>query len=264
MSPHFHVNRQYEKELFRTLLQRREDKCILLIEAPAGLGKTLLMLEYGRIAREEDVRCAVLDLKYTGVVVSEVLATICEEWAECPFEEFRSVVQSFQRPSTEVEVRGVVQIGRPHIQVAVNAPDETTRREQRRQLTAALISDINSWLGNDEQGVLLIDTYDPNLITPGLKQWLGGVLLPHIKRTSGLRAVVAGRAAPEASAMWEEYCHRLLLKRLTNPEDWMEYIEAEGIDASFNEVSDCCYLHKGHPLTVATCLSSLQSREENL
>lgn len=260
MSPHIHIDRQAEKDLFRNFLTGCDDACILLIEAPSGLGKTLLMLEYQRIARDVGVRYAVLDLRGIGGVVSEVIATICEEWADCPFEAFRGCVRAFQHPAADVAVHGVIQIGRPQIQVAINTPDETTRRERQRQLTEALVADLRDWLQEQGPGVLLIDTYNPgDPVTPGLQQWVEGVLLPHVRRTPGLYVVLAGQHIPEQSAMWEGACRRHHLQPLHNPADWMAYVEAEGIPADIQVVSAFCHANGGHPLKLAMMLSSLRS-----
>lgn len=241
MNYNVHIDRQEEKYLFRKFLRENNEKCILLIEAPSGLGKTQLMFEFQRIAQAEGVRHAMLDVSGVGGVVSEFLAAVCEEWPECSFEKFRDRLRAFQQPSADVEVSRVIQIGRPQIYVAIDAPAETTRRERLRQLTEALVKDIRDWVSDGVQAVLLVDTYDPGVVTRGLKQWMEGVFLAHVRRTPGLRVVISGQKVPQRSLMWESACNRLQLEPIDNPEDWMEYVEAEGIKANITVVSAFCH-----------------------
>lgn len=254
-----HVDREKELALFQAMLEGQREEQILLVEAPAGLGKTLLMLEYGRMAREAGVPCAMVDLRCVGVAAFDVLATVCEEWVECPFGQFRRQVEALQRPGAGVTVRGIVQIGRPTIQVAMSDPDEGARRERRRLVTEALMADVREWLGGERRAAILIDTYNPDEVTPELERWVEGLLLPYVQRTPGLIAVIAGQGVPGASAMWEGVCCRLRLEPLRNPDDWMKLVEAEELPASREIVSAFCHVHEGHPMTVAIALSTLRT-----
>jgi hypothetical protein len=259
MSPHVHVDREKELRLFQHILEGRREERILLVEAPTGLGKTLLMLEYQRLAHQADIPCAMLDLRHVGVAVFEILATLCAEWVDCPFEQFRRQVESLQQPAAHVDLRRIFQIGRPTIQVAMSAPDEATRRERRRLVTEALMADLRGWLRGERRAVMLVDTYNPDLVTPELRQWVEGVLLPHVRRTPGLIAVVAGQEIPPVSVMWEGICCRLRLGPLDNPDDWMDFVEDESIPVDRRTVSAFCHAHKGHPMTLTIALSTLRT-----
>jgi hypothetical protein len=259
MSVHVHVDRHDELRLFEDLLEGRRDERILLVEGPPGLGKTLLMLEYGRMAREAGVPCARVDLKLPGTAAFDVLGTMCEEWVECPFRQFRWQVEALQRPGAEVTVRGVVQFGRSTIRVAMSDPDETARRERRWLVTGAVMADVREWLEGEGRAVMLLDSYDPDKVTPDVQQWVEGTLLPHVRRTPGLVVVVAGQRTPPASAMWEEVCCRLELGPLDDPDDWMVFVEAEEIQATREVVSAMCHVFEGHPMMLATKLSTLRT-----
>jgi hypothetical protein len=259
MSYNVHVDRQEELLLFQHILQGQREENILLIEAPSGLGKTLLLLEYQRLAREANLPFAMLDLKYVGAAVSEILSTLCEEWADCPFQRFRRQVESFQQSAAQVDLRGIVQFGRPTIQIAMNAPDEATSRERRRALTQALITDLLDWLGGERRAVLFIDTYNPDLVTPALRQWVEDVLLRHVRRSPNLVAVVAGQETPPLSATWENACCRRRLSHLKDPDDWMTLVERLEIPVSRETVSALCHLRQGHPLDMALELNKLRT-----
>jgi hypothetical protein len=259
MSPHVHVDREEELRLFQDMLEGRREERILLVEAASGLGKTLLMLEYQRLAEQAGVACAMLDLRHVGVAAFEVLASLCEEWVDCPFGQFRRQVEALQESAAQVRVERVFQIGRPTIQVAMGGPDEATRRERRRLVTEALMADVRGWLGEEHRAAMLIDTYNPDLVTPELRRWVEGVLLPHVRRTPGLVAVIAGQETPPKSAMWEGVCCRVRLQPLEDPEDWMVFVEAERIPASRQVVSAFCHANEGHPMKLAIALSTLRT-----
>ena len=255
-----HVDRRDELQLFDDMLAGRREERILLVQAPSGLGKSLLMLEYGRMARRAGVPRAICDLRCVGVAPFDVLATVCDDWIGCPFDTFRRQVADLQRPGADVTVRGVVQIGRPTIQVAMSDPNEGTRRERRRLVTQALMADVRAWLGGRRRAVLLLDSYDPppSGVTPEMRQWVEGALLPSVRRTPGLMAVVAGQTPPAVSAMWEEVCCRMELPPLDDPDDWMEFVRAEQIPVSRQIVAAFCHEHGGHPVKVALALSAMR------
>jgi hypothetical protein len=262
VSSHIHIGRQAELNLFRDLLHGECEERILLVGSPPGFGKTLLMIEYQRLAHQEGVPCALLDLRYVTAVF-EGLATLCEEWEDCDFGQFHRQVEVLQQSPVHVDVRGVLQIGRPEIQIALTGPDEETRRSRRLLLTEALMADLRRWLRGERRAVIIIDTYNADTV-PELRQWVEGMLLPHVRRSPGLLAVVAGQAVPQASLMWEDCCCRLTLQPLENPDDWMEFVELRKIPAPREVVSAFCHAHHGHPLTIATHLSALCDWEVGL
>lgn len=263
MTSRVHVDRQSELSLFDDLLHDRRDERILLVESPAGLGKTELVLEYHRLACQAGVLCALLDLRDVGTTVFEVLASLYDEWrADCGFQEFRRRVAELRQPAAHVDVHGVLQIGRPEIRVALTGPDEDSRRERRVLLTQALMDDLRRWLGGERRAVVLVDTY--NLGTPELQHWVEGTLLSHVRRTPGLLAVVAGQYVPQPSVMWEGCCCRLHLRPLTDPDDWMVFVRAHRIQAPRQVVSAICYVCDGYPLEIAARLSKLCNWEAEL
>jgi hypothetical protein len=258
MSRCVHIDRQDELQLFQDVLDGRRDERILLVEAQSGLGKTQLLLEYRRLAGELGAPCAALDLRLTGVTGLDVLAALREEWDECPFHGLRDQVEKLTAPDVKLNVSGVVQIGRPEINLALNSPDEATRRQRLRQLTEALARDLRAWLEErGQRGVILVDTY--NLATSELRQWFEGVLLPHVRRVPNLVAVVAGQEPLPLTAAWEDVCHRLRLQLLLNPDDWMEFVRAKAIPVSREAVSVVCHVCAGRPGEIAMKLDMLKT-----
>jgi len=264
MSTHIHIDRQAELATFEELVVGSCNENILLIQAPPGRGKTWLVTEYQKLARQRGLPCAVVDLRWSETGVSDVMATLGEEWGWEHFEGFRASVAGAGRAAVQVDLRGILQIGRPQIQVVLAAESEHERRERRRLLTDALMADVRGWLSHPtRRAVLIVDTYNPagtpKTVGPELQEWLEAVLLPHARRTPGLVMVVAGQQIPTASAAWENCCRRLELGPLSNPDDWMEFVQRLGAQVSREIVAAYCHSCQGEPLTIATHLSMLRT-----
>jgi hypothetical protein len=253
-----HIDRKAELDLFRDILEGRRAERILLVEAPPGRGKTLLLLEYQEITARAGMPCAALDLRLGSVGVSDVLTTMAEEWGWEQFPAFRRAVEEMLRPTAEVSVSGVVQIGRPQVQVVLGQEDREIRRQRQRLLTDALFQDLRAWLGRTGRAVLFVDTYNPGTVDPELREWLEGVFLGQVRRCEGLIVVIAGQQTPPPNVIWETCCHRLHLRPLDDPDDWIEWVRAANLAVSREVVAAFCHRYRGEPLDIATSLSMLQ------
>ena len=263
MSQRVHIDRQPEIARFLAMVHSHQEERILLIEAPSGRGKTWLLLEYQKRAGQASVPCALIDLRVGGVGVSDALATLGEEFGWERLGRFQRQVAEWERPAADVTIHGVVQIGRGQIQVVLGGPDEQTRRERRRVLTDALIADLREWLGTAGRAVIIVDTYniagDNKTVGPELREWLEGVFLPHVRRTTGLVVVVAGQQTPEVNTAWEMCCDRIELGPLSDPREWMPFVAAVGATASQEVVAAFCHACRGEPSAIAMMLSGLRS-----
>lgn len=263
MSRRVHIDRKPELDRFDDMLHGRQEERILLIEAPSGRGKTWLLLEYQKRAAHAGVPSALIDLRVGSMGVSDALATLGEEFGWERLGRFQRQVAEWGRLTADVTIHGVLQIGRPQIQVVLGGPDEQTRRERRRVLTDALMSDVRDWLGATGRAVIFVDTYNvagaDKKVEPELREWLEGVLLPHVRRTPGLIVVVAGQQTPEVNMGWEACCDRIVLGPLDDPREWMPYVAAVGATASIEVVSAYCHSCRGEPSAIAMHLSSLRN-----
>ncbi len=257
-----HIDRKDEIVLFWDILEGRRPERILLVEAPSGRGKTLLLMEYRKITAQAGIPCAALDLRVSSVGVHDVLAVMAEEWGWELFPHFRRAVEEMLQPTAVVSVSGIIQIGRPQVQIALGQSDLETRKQRQRVLTYALFQDLHAWLKGTARAVLFMDTYNPEgrhrSVEPELQEWLERVFLSHLRRCPGLVVVIAGQQVPPPNIAWEESCYRLNLPPLDDPNDWMELVQAMGIRASKEVVSAFCYRYGGEPLEIATSLSMLQ------
>ncbi|MGB9724389.1 MAG: hypothetical protein ACP5OO_10090 [Chloroflexia bacterium] len=257
-----HIDRKPELDLFQNILEGRRTERILLVEAPPGRGKTLLLMEYQKMAVQAGVPCAALDLRTGSLGIHDVLAAMPEEWGWKHFPTFRHSVEGMLRPAAEVTVSGILQIGRPQVRVVPGQEEREVRRWRQRTLTDALFQDLGTWLGSTGRAILFVDTYnpegDPQTVEPELQEWLEGVFLGHARRCTGLVVVIAGQKAPSPNIAWERCCHRLYLAPLDNPDDWMDLVRVLDLKLSRRDVSLVCRLYRGEPLGIATGLGKLR------
>jgi hypothetical protein len=69
--------------------------------------------------------------------------------------------------------------------------------------------------------LLVFDTYEA---AGEAKDWIEGVLLPHLVSALWLRIVIVGQSVPtRVGSTWESIAGRALTLRLPGPEDWLEY-----------------------------------------
>ena len=192
------VGREAEIGIFDRILRGRShnENQILLVVGPPGRGKSLLMSQYLRVARQHNALCAPVDLNQVGTDVLDILTTLYEWWCDrCAFPRFQEQRTALNPWGSQVIVQKVVQFW-GQLKVTMGGIDEGILRDRYRLLTEALMDDLTECLGNDHQAVLLIDAYDGGLVTDALRQWLGSVVLPYVYRTPNLIAVVAGQEAP--------------------------------------------------------------------
>lgn len=69
--------------------------------------------------------------------------------------------------------------------------------------------------------LLIFDTYEA---AGEAKDWIEGVLLPHLVSARWLRVVIIGQSVPSrAGAIWESVADGPLTLQLPGPEDWLAY-----------------------------------------
>lgn len=268
MTRRFIADRDDELALLDDILHPDAPRRILLLEAESGLGKTLLLEEYQTRIRTSGHRLAVIDLAVGGMGVADVLSAVCDEWGWEEFPRFQAAIEALLRPRAEVDVHGVVQIGRPQLQVVMSAEDAAQRQARARRLTTAWIDDVRAWLSDAGPAVIMIDTYNlqdtpqrPATVDTELRTWLEGVFLNHVRRTTSLRLVLAGQQTPAPNLAWEGCCHRYQLGPIDDPDEWMPFAESIGARVDRTLVSAYCHTEEGHPFAIATRLGMLCSWE---
>jgi hypothetical protein len=85
-----------------------------------------------------------------------------------------------------------------------------------------------------EPSLLVFDTYEA---AGEAKDWIEGVLLPHLVSARWLRVAIIGQSVPtRAGSIWESVAAELVTLQLPGPEDWLAYGRAnrgETVDLGF-------------------------------
>jgi len=260
MTRRLQVNRQPELALFEDVLDPRAEKRILFLQAPSGFGKSLLLEQYLARLQAESLPWALIDFKGKGIGPIEFLSRLRDDWGSAHFPRFAQTLA--QGPAVSLADARQFGLGQSlEVHVGEGAGQ---RRERIIALTTAWIEDCQAWLAQAGRAVIVVDTYDPVATTEGpvrvdpeLQTWLEVTFLPHVRRTPGLRLILAGKQPPENNIAWEFCCRRHTLGPISDPRDWMALVDALRIRASLEVVSAYCHSEKGHPVSIATRLSAL-------
>lgn len=104
-----------------------------------------------------------------------------------------------------------------------------------------------------QPALLVLDTYEA---AGEAKEWIEGVLLPHLVYCRWLRAVIIGQSVPaRAGSTWESVAARPLTLQLPGPEDWLAYGQANrGESVSLDFVTLAHQYADGRPSLLAGLL----------
>jgi hypothetical protein len=173
-----------EMELFRALISGQSKAPVLLIRGLSAMGKTTLLRQFARLAREQaGLRVAVGDFKH-GASLAEVLEFARAALPDQPF------------PAFDTEWSG---------------------RRRDEVLGAAFLDDLRYC---PDPVLLLLDTYEQ--ATAENQRWVETRLLPRCCRHDGLRLLIAGQRVPEAGGVMAPPTERRELL-LPQPADWADY-----------------------------------------
>lgn len=241
----FHVDRTDELALLARILAPQARQRILLLQAPPGFGKSLLLDQYEDRLLEEKILYARVDLSAPGFGVLDFLRYLCDEWGRTDFGRCVSAMEQF---------------------VVGGGPTE--RKERIEKLTEVWFQDCKAWLESKSQAVIIVDAYNVEAagertatVDPELCAWLEATFLLQVRRTPGLRLVLAGQQVPPPHGAWEHHCCRHTLEPISDPGDWMEWVRAVGWRISHEVVSAFCHSTRGHPLQMAMMLQGLAGWE---
>lgn len=244
-SGQFHVDRTDELALLASILTPQARQRILLLQAPPGFGKSLLLDQYEDRLLEEKIRYARIDLSAPGFGVLDFLRYLCDEWGRADFAACMSAIGQF-----------------------VVGDGAAERRERIEKLTEVWFQDCKAWLEGKSQAVIIVDAYNVEAagertatVDPELRAWLEATFLLQVRRTAGLRLVLAGQQVPPPHGAWEHHCYRHTLEPISDPSDWMEWVRAVGWRISHEVVSAFCHSTRGHPLQMAMMLQGLAGWE---
>jgi hypothetical protein len=244
------ADRGPELELFDRMVAGKTRSCILLIESEGGMGKSTLLRAYERRCPAH-VSSVTVDLK-GGLSLADAFYLMGRGLGMPNLPQFSVQVARMAQPEQVVVSRNVV-IGRADIQVALQSPDEETRRFRRAALTDAFFADV---IALKRHLVFIFDTL--NEATPDAHDWLMGPFLGHVRHCQNVVAVVASRPPLEERTTWAARCEYIRLEGITEPEDWHAGLQALdpalAVAVSVEWIRAYCVFFDGHPLNMMSAL----------
>jgi len=263
------INRNPELKLLDDLLASNADRRILLLQAESGYGKSVLLERYQQRIAEREHDLAVIDLDELRGGAVALLTSAVHQWGSEHFTRFSGVLKTFGATASHQEAKNILQFFGRIEQAQHDSPG--LRETEIAMLTDAWFEDARDWMSPDRPAVMLVDTYNrvdtvalegmrtrPATVDPEMHAWIETAFLAQVRRTPGLRLILAGQQPPErGTTAWERCCRRRPLGPISNPDDWMEYAAAIGVRVTTRDVSLLCHTEQGHPWRIALRLSML-------
>jgi hypothetical protein len=256
------ANRTQEMALFQAILEGRDDRRILLIEAQSGYGKTGLMSRFadqcprGTIAVRLDLKAA------GGLGIAYVFYRIRRALESLRFPEYERAIGRLLHPhqgAAKVEIQDNDLSGdQSVIQVVLQGGSETERQFRLQQVQSAFFKDLRQC---GSSLVFILDTF--NGATEELQQWVAGSFLVEVADHSRFFAVVAGQVVPEPSIDWDRLHHKCCLSPIREHAAWYAYAQAMGYGFDQKELGILVDLFNGVPNSIGKALQDvMQNRQQ--
>ncbi|MBE0681343.1 MAG: ATP-binding protein [Anaerolineales bacterium] len=237
------VDREDEIKDFIEILSGKKEERILLIEAQSGMGKTILLGEFGH-HKPKKIAFAKIDFKSGGTSIAELFSRLRDKLGgNAKFPNLGKELKSILNPS--IDIKSNLMLGKNQIDAYLSGRDEQEREVRLSALTDALFADIRTF------GKLLIifDTFERS--DDFVKKWLADSFLSRVQNSPNIFIVIGGQEVPEDNFEWE--CIRRPLEGIP-PEHWNKYAKSKGMKVHDEYIRACCNIFGGHPLKVKTHL----------
>jgi hypothetical protein len=242
-----HVDREQERALFKSMIERTTPKHIFLIQAEPGMGKTSLLKDFW--SQCEALERAQVNLRNMSYSVGEILSELSLQLGVDKFENFYNYCREFAREAG-ITIEGSTFIGSA-LEATLGQLDPEKRRMQRQIFTDSFFADLVANHENSQQPVVfLFDTLNKNT-SDEIKEWLQGLFLNRVRRHQWIVAVVAGQEVPQLDGEWEEWSSRQDLSPL-NEDNVREYLQRLEISMSDDWVEALYFFTKGNPQILRT------------
>jgi len=212
------INRQTAIEQFEQLLQLDCSFRVLRLLGEAKQGKTHLVAKvFQELARANQARCAVLDLRQQIQGLADILHIACSLLGgETLFTHYHAAHQEWiNRP--RLEVSGLQAL---FSKVSVRSAEEADETgKMNRHLTTQFVADLRRL--DDRPLLLLFDQFDN--AGGNVQSWLMNMLLAQLAPLAHVRVVVAGRTIPEASGSYATLCCSYQLLPVQEEQAYIDY-----------------------------------------
>lgn len=243
------VNREKQRQGFMKMLARETPKQIMLVEAPANMGKTWLIQVLRHECRARNVPVAHFDFRDRRPWDYLTLVRQARDQLDpAAFNEMTQIIN--QLTGVEIRLTGAPGEGRVDLDIAseggtiadstvsmgdvagrdiikdnfffVKADSETARRAVEIRITDAFFACLVRFT-ETRIAVFLFDSYE--VVTPEADTWIQGQFLPRIRdgQLPNVLTVLAGRQVPHLDSGWRHVVARTGLEPF-DPQCVREYI----------------------------------------
>jgi hypothetical protein len=245
-----HVDRDAERALFRSMLERSCQANLLLIRGPGGMGKTSLLDEFWQDAADHPR--ARIDLKLGAYTVSDILEALVDSLGGTPlFPRYE------ERLLLEFARAGDVNIQYAQVkEVIVNAGPDVELRT--RILTDSFFQDLAVFGTTAGTTTLIFDTY--NEASPDVQNWLGRRFLRLARTMPHVTVVIGGRSVPDVERGWDDRCISRELPPL-EPDHIRELLDRTDTPYEEAMILGIFAATQGVPLPIATAAAWLKQTQ---
>lgn len=231
------VDRESEFALFDSMLAGKTEERILFVEAPSGMGKTILLDGFGR-RKPKKILFAKIDFRSGSTSIAEFFSRLRDKLGgPKKFSNLGKQLNQILHPSVSISKN--LMIGKNQIEAYLSGRDEQEREIRLSALTDAIFEDIRS-LGTL---LLIFDTYEKS--DDSIKKWISDSFLPRVQNSPNVFVVIGGQSVPEDNLEWEH--QPIKLTGITH-EYWHRYAESKGVTIHTEYIRGCCDICEGHPL----------------
>ncbi|MCI0617665.1 AAA family ATPase [bacterium] len=240
------VDRETEISDFIAMLSGKTEERILLIEAQSGMGKTILLAEFG-YRTPKKIAFAKIDFKSGGTSIAELFSRLRDKLGgNSKFPNLGKELQGILNPS--IDISSNLMLGKNQIEAYLSSRDDQERQVRLAALTDALFADMRT-LG---KLLLVFDTYEKS--DESVNKWISDSFLSRVQNSRNIFVVIGGQVVPEDSLEWD--CIRKPLKGIPYTY-WHQYAESRGMTIHVEYIRACCDIYDGHPLKMKNYLDGV-------
>jgi hypothetical protein len=216
------IDRKPAIAMFMSMFDSAPNKRVLRVTGLEKMGKSRVLREYFRIAREQwRAQCTLSDLRSKLQSCDDILFSITEQIGAVYFPNYQAIQNNPVSP--KIDIRGVGQL--LSILNVTNVQNKDAEEQYRRRITSAFIKDLRCMPANIPI-VLLFDAFEEANIQ--LQHWINEQLISGLIQLPNVYIVLAGRNLPEAPQTWLDTCQSYDLPPVRF-EDQKEYCLLNGI-----------------------------------
>jgi hypothetical protein len=248
------MNRKGEVRLYRQMLGQEIPERVTLIEGVAKMGKSRLLREFRRIARQEyKVPCALVDIRTRGRNYRDILKLAGQE-LDYPLQRYEELAGRLQS-GTSARSGGA---GVDNLLHAVQQHGDSTAQVQQQLLTQAFVDDLTI-ISARTQIVLILDAFEQ--ANESTRHWIADELLIRLYRLPNVVTVIAGREIPALETTWEDYAITSVLTKVTL-EDFQAYCNDIGSKIPDEQIPMLYQGFDGSPGNFAEFTDALRQAED--